>query len=256
MQAIIQIALNTYRELIRGKVLYSLLFFAVALVLLTALFSSVTLGDQVKIIKDIGLTSISIFSVAMAVIAGSSLLNKELNKKTIYNILAKPVHSWQFLVGKQLGLMTTIGIMILIMVVGLSVFSYLFDQKMDLLLFEAVGFIFFELVIITAFAIFFSTVVITPMLSGLFTLSIFVAGRSIEYLPLLIKNLDAGILTETLGYLYWILPHLDKMNISNQIVYGSGTSLTHFFYTVLYSLSYAAIILTLAGLTFKRRDFN
>ncbi len=256
IQIILKIALNTYRESVRGKVLYSLVFFAVAIVSLSALFGAVTIGDQLRIIKDLGLMSISLFAVALAVISGASLLHKELHRKTIHNILAKPVHRWQFLVGKHLGLLMTEAVMIALMAMGLVIFCYFFEPRIDYLIFQASLFIFFELIIVTSIAIFFSSILVTPALSGLFTFSLFIAGRSVEYIPQLIKAVPAETPSFFLNILYWCLPHLDKLNISNQVVYGYSASPIQLSFSLIYSLSYAAILLGLASITFRDRDFN
>lgn len=256
MNAIIQIALNTYRESVRGKVLYTLLFFGVALVFISAIFGAVTIGDQVKIIKDFGLMSISLFSVILTVISGASLLHKEIYRKTAYNILSKPVHRWQFLAGKQLGLLMTVTMMIALMTAGLMIFVYLFNQELDLLLIQAAIFINLELVIITAIAIFFSTVVVTPALAGLFTFSIFVAGRSVEYIPELMKVATPGEESSILKIIYWVLPHLDKLSISNSVVYGIGASASQFGWALCYSFTYSISALIIASVIFRGRNLT
>jgi len=255
MNSIIAIALNTYRESVRGKILYTLLFFSVAIVFLSAIFGAVTIGDQVKIIEDFGLMAISLFSVTLAVLSGASLLHKELNKKTVYNILSKPVKRWQFLVGKQLGLLMTVSVMIALMTTGLILFVFLFSREINFLLIVASLFITLELVIITALAIFFSTIVITPALAGLFTFAIFVAGRSVEYIPELIKVASPGQEPFALQVIYWILPHLDKLSISDAAVYGISPSLQQFGWAIIYSFSYSAALLVLGSIFFRRRDF-
>jgi ABC-type transport system involved in multi-copper enzyme maturation permease subunit len=100
MTKLYAIAINTMREAIRNKLLYSILLFAVLVVAVAALFGSVSIGDQMKFVKDFSLMSVSLFGVAIAVMLGVSMLNKELGRKTIYNILSKPVARWEFIVGK------------------------------------------------------------------------------------------------------------------------------------------------------------
>ncbi len=253
---IFQIALNTYRESVRGKVLYSLLFFSVALVIISAVFGAVTIGDQIIIIKDFGLVSLSLFAVTLAVISGASLLHKELYRKTVYNILAKPVPRWQFLVGKHLGLLFTVLLMIILMAIGLVLFIFFFEQKIDWLIFQAALFVIFELIIITAFAIFFSAIVVTPALAGLFTFSAFLAGRSVEFIPELIKIAGNGETSPILEIIYWVLPHLDKLNINNQIVYGQGATFEQLIFSFCYSIGYSATLIMIGSFFFRNRDFN
>lgn len=257
MSHVASIALNTFRESVRSKILFSIFFFAIVLVLVSALFGTVTIGDQVKVIKDFGLLSVSLFSVSYAVISGSSLLYKELAQKTIYNILAKPVHRWQFLLGKYLGMLMTVGVMVALMGLALSGFVMLFEGRLDVLLFQAYLFILFELAIVCAATIFFSSIVVTPILIGLFTFGVFLTGRSAEYLLYFVKEGSiTGVLASVLEALYVIMPHLDILNPSNEIVYGDIVSLEHTLYAAAYSAGYAGALLMLANWIFLRREFN
>lgn len=251
------IALNTCRESIRSKLLYSVLTFAVLLVVISALFGTVTIGDQIKVIKSFGLFGISLFSVLFAVLSGGSLLHKELSRKTIYNILAKAVERREFILGKYLGMLATVGLMTAGMWAGLTIFVLLMDGTYEPALFTACLHMFFELIIICAAAIFFSSIVVTPMLSGIFTFGLFLAGRSCEYVLYFIKqeNVSAGMAL-TLKALYWMLPHLDRLNISDLAVYGQTVSVSHTLLCLLYAAGYAGILLVLATLIFRRREFN
>ncbi len=257
MNKVIAISKSTMRELIRGQILLSVLFFGAILVVVSAFFGSVTIGDQVRVIKDFGLFAVSIFCAAFAVIAGATLLNKELSRKTIYNILAKPVERYQFLLGKYIGMTATVGIIILLMITGLTAFAALFETKADLLLMQAGYFILLELVIVCAAAIFFSSVVVTPILSGMFTFGLFLAGRSSEHLLYFINSETATEpMKSGIKILYILLPHLDKLNISNEVVFGHAASIEALLWGSAYSLSYAICMLILANLIFKYREFN
>lgn len=257
MDKLLTIALNTFRESVRSKVLYSIMFFALLMVGVSAFFGTVTIGDQVIVIKDFGLMSISIFSVAFAVISGSALLYKELSKKTVYNILAKPVSRAQFVVGKYLGMYVTAAVMAALMGLGLSLFVLMFEGKADLNLFYAYFYILLELMIVCAAAIFFSSIVVTPMLSGLFTFGVFLAGRSVTHMLYFVSPEHADSLTaKLLKALTWILPRLDMMNIGNDLVYGASISKDHLVWSIAYALGYAGILLILATAIFKRREFN
>lgn len=259
MNRIFYIALNTFRESVRSKVLYSILFFAGILVLISSFFGAVTIGDQMIVIKDFGLMSISVFSVIFAVISGSTLLNKELSRKTIYNILAKPVARWEFLTGKYMGMLSTASLLVILMGLGLSLFTWALEGRFDFLLFYAYLNIIFELIIVCAAAIFFSSLVVTPMLNGVFTFGIFLAGRSTEQVLYFIKQGSlSGIMAKALQCLYYLLPHLDKLNVSNSIVYAdmTGVGISHVLYSLIYCFGYSIALLFLAHLIFLRREFN
>lgn len=252
------IAINTFRESVRSKLLYSVLFFAAMMVAISALFGSVTIGDQVKVIKDFGLFAISFFSVAYAVISGATLLHKELSRKTVYNILAKPVPRAEFLCGKYCGMLITVALMIGLMTAALLVFCFFFEQRIDWLLPQAAVFIVLQLLIVCACTIFFSAIVVTPMLSGAFAFGIFLAGRSSEYVLHLIERLPAegGLLRPLLHGIYWLLPHLNDMDVASQTVYGISAGAGAMGYACLYAAAYAGALLVLATLIFSRREFN
>lgn len=257
MEIVSVIAINTFRESIRSKILYSLLFFAALLVLASAFFGSVSIGDQLKVIKDFGLFSISFLSVCFVVISGSSLLYKELARKTIYNILGKSVTRWQFLLGKFLGLVITAETMLILMGAALCLLVLLMSGEISSTFVLAFLFMGLELVIVCAAAILFSTIVVTPLLIGLFTFSLFLAGRSVSLLLYLIDHeLVVGAGASVLKGVYYILPHLEALNISDQAVYNDPIALEQIGWAVLYVVGYSAVLLVIAQLVFARRDFN
>lgn len=259
MDKIWAISHNTFRESIRSKVLYATILIAFLLMAVTTILGSVTIGDQIKVVKDFGLFSVSIFSVAFAVISGAALLFKELSKKTIYNILSKSVARWEFLLGKYLGmLLTTLSI---ISILGFSLILYLYylEGHFDPLILLSMYYTFLELVIVCAAAIFFSSIVVTPILSGLFTFGIFLAGRSVDYLLYFVQHgVAQGSGKWILETLSAGLPNLDKINIANDVVFLNfeAFGIERLVWSSIYCLSYAGILLVLASIAFRRREFN
>lgn len=257
MKQIFVIAINTYRESVRSQVIYTVLFFAAAIVLASSIFASVSVGDKIKVIKDFGLASISIFSVAFTIISGSSLLYKELNKKTIYNILSKPINRWQFILGKHLGLVLTTTMLSTIMGLALMVYLYPFESRLDLRLLMAIVFSVFELTIVSAITILFSSIVVTISLAGLFTFVIFLAGRSAEYILMFAQDPEiTPNLSVLLKILYCIIPQLQIVTVQDEIVYGSAIVTTHIIWSLLYTLSYSSLMLVIASWCFAKKEFN
>lgn len=250
----VTIAISTFRESIRSKVLYSMLFFAAVLIAVSVFFGTVSIGERGRVVTDFGLFSLSFFSAIYSVIAGSTLLHKELSRKTIYNILARPISRWQFLVGKFLGLFLTSGAMLGVMTIGLVAFLYLLEGVFDSLLFVAALHIMFELMIVCAITIFFSAVVVTPVLSGFFSFGLFLTGRSAGVL----REIFAVDSTEVgLGsILYYLLPDLDMLNISNEVVYQIVPSASQTLWGVGYSLCYCAGLMIVATIIFEQREFR
>lgn len=253
---VIAIAQHTFREAVRNKILYSVLFFAALIVAISALFGAVTIGNQVKVIKDFGLFSLSFFGAIMAMISGVTLLNKEIKQKTIYNILSKPVYRWEFIVGKHLGLSLTIGVLVSLMGCCLVVFTALFEGRIDWLLFEGILFCVFEVVVVSSVVIFFSSLVVTTTLTGLFTLGTYIAGRSISYLRYFTERGEGynPVLSALVKVFDWILPDLSLFNISDSIVYGNAVSGRVALLAFLYCVSYSAVMLVLSSLIFSKRE--
>lgn len=257
MRNVLPIAKCTFRESLRSKVFLLVFFFTVALLCIGTLFGSVTIGDQERVIKDFGLFALSLFTCAFVVISGSAMVFKELSRKTIYNILAKPVRRSEFLVGKFLGMYAVSLVLVVTMGAGLALYSAALSGRIDLLLWEAYLLIALEMLIVCAGVIFFSTIVVTPALAGLFAFGLFIAGRSIEYLLSLISQNDSSsLLASTLGVVYWLLPHLNQLYVGDQIVYGEALAPSFLVWAVSYSLGYSIALLSLSSIIFELREFN
>ena len=248
------IALNTFREAIRDRILYLLLFFALLMIVSSRIVSLLTVGEESKIIIDIGLSAISLFGVLMAVLIGITLVSREIEKRTIYNILSKPIRRYQFLLGKYGGLLLTILIMDLIMSFGLLLTLYFKSGRFELHLLLAMGLFFFELFIITAFAILFSTFT-TPILSSIFTLAVYVVGHLSWNLLALKERITSFWGKNICLLLYYLLPNLESFNIKNEVVHQLAVGWKTILLAVGYSVSYSVVILLLATLIFQRRDF-
>lgn len=253
---ILLIAQNTFREAVRNKILYSVLLFALVLVGVSAFFGSVSIGEQNRVIKDFGLFALSFFGAIITILSGVTLLNKELKQKTIYNILSKPVPRWQFILGKHLGLSATVACLTIVMGFALIAFVACFEGHIDWLLFQAIYFVILEVTVIAAIAIFFSSVVVTTTLTGIFTLGFYIAGRSIAYLNFFISNPDYNnpVLSVVIKTLYWIVPDLSIFSVEDQLVYGVAATPAQFGFALLYAVSYSAIVLFFAALIFEKRE--
>lgn len=249
------IALNTAREALRNKVLYSILAFAVVVVAVAALFGSASIGDEAKFVKDFSLMAVSLFGVVIAVALGVNMLGKELGKRTILNILSKPVARWQFILGKFLGLAATLALVVALMCAALVVIMALFEGKLDGGLVAASATVVLELVIVVAVALLFSAIVVTPTLAGLFTVGVFVAGRSSGHLAFFTSADRPATVRTAAEALYWVLPHLDRLNVADRVVYGDPLSAAYLATAAGYTLAYAGLLLAVTVALFSRRDF-
>jgi ABC-type transport system involved in multi-copper enzyme maturation permease subunit len=244
----------TFKEAKRDRILYLLFFFAAVAILASRVLAILTVGDRVKIVKDVGLASISIFGVLMAVLIGTSLVYKEIDKKTIFTLLSKPLHRAEFILGKFLGLVLTLFVMTVGMGLIFLVIVYLHTFRIEWTMLVAIAYIFLELVLITAVAILFSSFS-TPILSSIFSLSFYLIGHLSWGLELLIKKMRAGAGRAGAQFLYMFLPDLENFNFKTEVVHGLPIPAGIFVYSFLYGICYTAFILGLAILIFRRRDF-
>jgi ABC-type transport system involved in multi-copper enzyme maturation permease subunit len=244
----------TFKEAKRDRVLYLLFFFAALGIVAARVLAVLTVGDRIKIIKDVGLASISLFGVLMAILIGTGLVYKEIDKKTIFTLLAKPLHRAEFILGKFLGLVLTLCVMTLAMTLIFLAIVYAHTLRIETPLLVAVGFIFLELVLITAVAVLFSCFS-TPILSSLFTLAFYLIGHLSWGLELIIRKMRPGAGRTLVRGLYAFLPDLENFNFKTEVVHGLPIPPGIYLSSVLYGVCYTAFILGLAVLVFRRRDF-
>ncbi|MFQ5839411.1 MAG: ABC transporter permease [Candidatus Methylomirabilales bacterium] len=253
--SVIPIALNTFKEAIRDRILYTILAFALALIGSSVVLASLSVGGEEKIIKDLGLASILIFGTFIAIFIGIGLVSKEIDKRTIYTIIAKPIHRYEFILGKYLGLLLTLLVNVSAMAVGFFLLVSLMEEGGSFGLLPAVLLIFVELMLITAVAILFSSFT-TPTLSAVFTLSVFVIGHLSRDLKEFAAQFGGPVLNAVVFALYYLLPNLSNFNIKGQAVHGVPVPMSFIALSVLYGALYLSALLVLAMLIFQRRDFK
>ena len=268
MRAIGVIALNVFRESVRDKVLYNLVFFAILLMGASYLIGQLTAGQDVKIIKDLGLAATSIFGLFIAVFIGIGLVSKEVERRSIYGLLSKPIERHQLVIGKYVGLTLTLAVNLSIMAVALyAVLAYMawmagpgaeaaWDAPaLDPALIKAVGLTFVELAIVTAIALFFSTFS-TPMLSAAFTFGFFLAGRFSTDLRNFNEVVESPAASWLARFLYWLLPNLAPYDVRSQVVHGLPVPAGYLLITTFYGALYITALLAGAVAVFSRRDFK
>jgi ABC-type transport system involved in multi-copper enzyme maturation permease subunit len=254
MSRVWAIASNTFREAIRDRILYLLLVFALALIALAQILGLLTVGSEEKIIKDLGLASISLFGVLTAIFIGVSLVSKEVERRTIYTIVSKPIHRFQFILGKYCGLALTLLVNTAVMALWFYLIL-LFKGYADPRLLLAVYLIFLELLLVTALAILFSSFS-TPILSTLFTLSLYLVGHLSWSLDLLRQRLTGSAGRWICRALYLVLPNLEVFNIKGEVVHGSSIPASLLFWATLYLAGYGVVVLGAACVIFQRKDFS
>lgn len=254
MRSIIVIALNTFRENLRDKILYSLLIFAAFLMGASILLGALTIAEQEKIIADMGLASINVIGVIIAIFVGIGLVSKEIERRTIYTILAKPISRSQFILGKYLGLVITLGVNLVIMFDVFLLTLWMTQVPITMVLVQAVALMMVEFLVVTATALFFSTFS-TPTLSAALTLGFYFIGHLTSDLKALAEKSSSEVTKAVMTALYYLCPNLEVLNIKGQAVSGVSLAWSYQVSATLYGLLYASLLLAGAAAIFQKRDF-
>ena len=252
------IAYNTYREAVRDRVLYNLILFALLIVGSSVVFGQISLEINRIVLINLGLTAISLFGIVIAIFIGIGLVSKEIEKKTLYTVLAaRPVRRWEFITGKFLGLVMTLTVNALLMSVGFFAAVLYVSHRLgrgDLQLVTAVYFILLEFVMITALALLFSTFS-TPVFSSIFAFAIFAIGTFGDDLR--------GIAHMTTGVTHWamtgaayLVPNFAALNVISQVAHDTAVEPRLILLNTLYVLAYTAAVLTASVWIFERRNLK
>lgn len=255
------IAYNTFKEAVRNKILYNLLIFMSLLIFGSILIATLTVGEQSKIIADIGLASINLFGVLISIFLGVGLVSKEIEKRTVYTVLSKPISRTHFLIGKYFGLLMTLLVNSTIMSLGLC-FALMFNEyrwgntiwNIEWGIANAVFLIYLELMILTAVALLFSTFT-TSTLSAIFSLSVYVIGHIGGDLVLISQKMESSVLHYFFTGIYYIIPNLKQFDVKGQVVHHIPIKSSYLFFSSSYTLIYVTILLTIASIVFQKRDF-
>jgi len=255
MKKISSIACNTFRESIRERLLYIALIFSGILMASSYILSPLAVGARQKIVVDVGLAAISILGVLTAVLVGSTLVHKEIDKRAIFMVLTRPVSRSQYLIGKYSGVVLAIALVIAIMT-GVLVCTVIVGRgELRPAIFAAVYLSLLEMAIICAVVIFFSTFT-TPVLTSFFTLCFFVAGSLSNDLRAFAQKFGGPIMKYVMEAFYYLLPNLRVFNLRHEAVHGLHFRATDLVLATLYAFIYCGVVLYFAYLVFKRREFT
>jgi ABC-type transport system involved in multi-copper enzyme maturation permease subunit len=250
------ISLNTFREAIRDRVLYNLILFVLLLVASAPLFGQISIGMEKLILVNVGLSSISLFGVIIAIFIGIGLVSKEIEKKTLYTILSRPVRRWEFIVGKYLGLIMTLVVNTALMTAGFYIALMITNglHKTDSLLLVAIYFTVLQFLIVTALTVLFSTFS-SPIFSAIFAFALFVIGTFAEDLKnfAAISKGAAKLLATAAAYL---MPNFASLNVIAQTAHDQGIGGRLILFNTLYAMLYSASAVAAAVLIFERRNLK
>lgn len=260
------VALNTFREAVRNRVLYVLALFAVGLMAFSFVLGELSMHEEVRVIKDLGLFGVSAVGVVIALFLGVNLLSKELDRKTVYFVIPKPLQRWEFLLGKYVGQVLTLTVLVGLMVAILAALVVAQGGSHGVVMVRAELLVLVELVLLTAVAMLFSSFS-SPYLSAMLTAALWVIGRNRGELVAFAtgKKLEGTPLGTTLELVAQVVPDFDALWVSGSrvgdepgapimSVHESFVSWGYVAEASAYGLLYAAVCLALAMVIFARRD--
>lgn len=254
MSSSIVIALNTFRENLRDRILYNLLLFSILLIGASVILADLTIAEHMKIVTDLGLAAINLVGVLIAIFVGIGLVSKEIERRTIYTIMSRPISRIQFILGKYLGLVLTLFLNLVIMVAVFVATLWLYGAPVHVALFQAIELIFIELLLVTALALFFSTFS-SSTLSAILTLGLYVIGHLTTDLRGIAGKSRSEMVKLLAGTLYYLCPNLELLDVKAQATMGEMIALFYQAAVSAYGLLYTALLLTAACLVFQQRDF-
>jgi ABC-type transport system involved in multi-copper enzyme maturation permease subunit len=258
MKRIGAVALNTFREAVRDRVLYNLVFFALLMIAAAIVVGQISIGIEEIVIASLGLSAISLIGLLIAVFIGVSLVSKEMDKRTLYALLAKPVRRWEFLLGKFGGLVVTLAVNTAAMAVGLFLALLYVKhslERADTILLVAVYFIWLKLALVVALALLFSCAT-TPLLAILYTGGLYIAGLFVSQM----RNLHGGTMSPGLAAimrrLSYLLPNFDNFDVMAMAAHGRAVPGALILSNTIYAVVYCAIVLAAAAVVFSKRDLK
>ena len=249
------IAANTIRESVRSKLLYGLLFFAVLLIGSSTIIASLSYVERERILQDIGLGAVRLFGVAIAIFIGINLIYKEVDRRTVYTILSKPLSRGEFLIGKFLGLTLTIWLQTAIMAVAFVGVSLATEATLGWP--HAAFFVLMavELALIVGVATLFSAFT-TPILAAFFTGGTWMIGHLTRSLRDLGAASESPVLEKATWLLHRTFPDLESFNLATEAAHLLPVAISDVVLPVLYGMGYLTLILFAAVAVFERRDLR
>lgn len=259
------IATNTFRESVRDKILYNIVFLAVGLSVFSIVLGEWSVFDRSHVIKSITLSLMSISGLLISVFVGISLVQKEIQRRTVFTLLSKPMHRFEFVLGKYLGLIAVMGTHLTLLTTTFYLILWATGSQPEWVLLKAVYLIFCEMSIVIAVAMLFSSFS-TPVLSSLFTLGVYASGHLTDQLlqqVQFVKNIVGGGFTQQNNALMefgavWahrILPGLYRYNITQQVIHHLALPDWYLLWSTLYAVGYVGVLLAIGSWWFGRRDF-
>jgi Cu-processing system permease protein len=252
------IALNTFRESVRDRVLYNLILFVLLLVCASVFISDLSINQETRFIASLGLSSMLVFGAMIAIFIGVGLVYKEIDKRTIYNLLSKPVHRHEFIIGKYFGLCMTLLVNSAVMMLGTELALVYVNQgvvPLQVSVLSAAYLIYLELALLVAVALMFSSFT-TPMLAALYTFAVYVIGHFSADLKLAAELSQSAPVRVILTVFYYVIPNLSNFGFITEASHGQVVPSRMAVSATVYAIVYVGILLSASVLIFQRRNFK
>jgi ABC-type transport system involved in multi-copper enzyme maturation permease subunit len=253
MRRILAITKNTFREAIRDRILYGILAFAILFIAATIILSSLSLGEDIKIVRDFGLAGIYLFGLIITVFVGASVMYREINNRTLYLVLSKPVSVAEVVVGKFLGLLAGAGLAVGFMVVVYLAVVWFKGGGFDYISLVAVGLQFGEMSIFIAVAICFS-LLSTPLTAVLYSVCIAYIGHSLDLLLKVANSAESAPVRWVAWVVYYVFPNLEKFNIRDLVIYQKTIPVDAFLIAMAYAGFYTVLLLYFSVLILRNKE--
>lgn len=254
MSKIWVIAENTFKEAMRDKILLSITTIGFLLIASSRIFIPISIGQASKIVKDFGISLVEIFGVMIVIFIGSRIFHQEVERKTIYSIMSKPVSTLEFVTGKFLGLYFLIAIVQFVLFIIFVIFSKLYLRTIDIYLLNILYFLLLEFLLLDALVIFLSCFT-SPLTSGIIALLLFFIAHLTFYLKSLTQILQVPVLTVVLNFLYYVLPNFSVFNIKATVVYHLPITINSYLLAFSYSLLYSSILIIFSSFLYSKKEF-
>ncbi|MBE0433571.1 ABC transporter permease subunit [candidate division WOR-3 bacterium] len=246
---------NTFKEGLRQRILLLLIVFTLLLIVMSVFLEPFALGESPKIMRDLGLAAASLFGVLTTIIVGSALIHKDIEKRTLYTVLAKPVRRSEIVLGKFLGLGALVCLLVLAMLLIHQLVIFLYEGSFDFHLLIAFPFTILEVGVMLGILLLFSSFSSTT-LTSIMGVIFFVIGHALPDLKLFAETTKAPALKHIAYAFYYVLPNLDNFNFRMDLAYKAPLPTDQLIFSICYGIMYTVFLLYVTTLIFERREFK
>lgn len=247
------IAKNTYKEIIRDKLLYGIFFIAVLVTTSSFFLATISLEQNARVLENIGLEAINLFTLFICVFVATNSMYKDIDRRAFYLLFSKPINRGQYILGKFGGSMLLLATSLLILTGLFSLGSWFIDKSVVTAALINLGYAFMEIGLISALAIMFSCFT-APLNAALYSLAIYIIGHSLDLLRKFVESMDSRILHGVVNFFYYLLPNLEKFNVRGSVLYGIAIPPAHILWSIVYFLVYTSAVLALAVTIINKRE--